>query len=308
MSLPVTEREERAAALLEGAVALTPLTPEAGARRYFRPIRRDQQGWLLVRTPDPAPRATSDWLSALGVRVPAIGPERPGAYLVEDAGDRHLAAEPAPQHYVRVLAVAERIGSGDLPAGHPNAGWALDEALFRRELRMFREWYLQAFRKRAHSPVAADAIDALCCELAVEAAGGPWRVQHRDYHSRNLLLGADEDVVVLDHQDLRPGPLFYDLASLWTDAYTDPPAAVFDELDRRRAELGRQHGLSAAESERRFLATALQRVVKALGTFGRQLAQRRDGVYVEPERRARHRALELLDRLPEYWALSDWIR
>ncbi|MFQ5750170.1 MAG: phosphotransferase [Planctomycetota bacterium] len=261
----------------------------------------------MVRTPDPPPAATTRWLLERGVRVPRLGPAGGGVYLCQDFGDRHLSHDPRPAAYEQVMAFEERIGTGTLPPGHPNARLALDEALFRKELRMFREWYVQAFRRRAHAPVEADRVDALCARLAVEASLGPARLQHRDFHSRNVLLPAEGGPVLLDHQDLRRGPLFYDLASLLTDAYLDLPGDIRARLEAEAEALGARHGLTRVETRERLRITALQRVLKALGTFGHQLARFGNRRYEPAARRARPIALVLLSESPAYEPLKEWI-
>lgn len=275
------------------------LTPEASTRRYFRPQDPSAAGWLLVRWDQPAPVAPTAWLRAAGVRVPALGPSVPGAYLVEDLGDAHLAQDPRPEHYAALLEQARRIGVAALPPGHPNARLALDTDLFRRELRMFRELYLQGFRARARAPAEESAADRACERLADEAARGPWRVQHRDLHSRNVMLPPGGGVALIDHQDLRPGPFLYDVASLSTDAYTDLPEAVEAMLEAEVRRAGAAAGLDPGETSRRFWCTALQRVLKALGTFGRLIASGR-GDYREAERRARRHALRLLEQRDDH--------
>ncbi len=304
-TLPPPLAPEDARRLLAGELPLEPLTPEAGSRRYFRSLDPRVQGWLLVRSPDPPPRATAVWLREAGVRVPALGPEAPGAWLTEDCGDRLLCRAPEAAAWEEVLALRRRWAARPLPGEHPNARLALDEPLFRRELRRFREDWLQAFRRRAWSPVEADRVDALCRRLAREAARGPFEVQHRDLHSRNLLRW-DGSLVVLDHQDLRPGPVHYDLASLATDAYVDLPPGVAARLEEEAVRAGAAAGWEAVRSLEQFRIVALQRVLKALGTFGRLLVQGRQD-YRRPEERARRRARELLDRLPAWEGFADWL-
>jgi aminoglycoside/choline kinase family phosphotransferase len=278
------------------------LTPEAGDRRYFRPDATP--GWLLVRTATPPPRPSADWLTERGVRVPRLGAATAGGYLVEDLGDRHLWHAPTVVHYREVLTAARRLAGGCLPAGHPCAGRALDAALFRTELGMFRELWVQERRGRFRTSGAASALDAACDGLARAAAAPPWRVQHRDLHSRNVLLPAGGGVALIDHQDLRPGPLFYDLASLVTDAYLDLPPEVDAALQAEVTTLGREAGLSAGEARRRFQATALQRVLKALGTFARLLRAGRED-YAAAEARALAHARRLLGDGTEHPLLAE---
>ena len=83
---------------------------------------------------------------------------------------------------------------------------------------------------------------------------------HRDFHSRNLLVHQSE-IVMVDFQDSLLAPRYYDLASLAYDSYLD--------LGRAREIL--LAGREWTDNERRQLRlTALQRNIKALGTFAYQ--------------------------------------
>jgi len=296
--------EAAATTLLGGAAPLQALTPEAGTRRYWRPpllqAMREGTRWLLVTAPDPPAYATAALLESRGIRTPRLGARIDGAYLVEDLGDRHLVDSPHCAAYRTLLADWRRYAGEPIPDGHPAGERALDAALFRRELRLFREHWLQGLRGRATTAAERDAADALLDILAEEAATGPWTPQHRDFHSRNLLLPDDGPPAWIDHQDLRPGPLYYDLASLWTDAYVDLPDGVWPLLVAARRTLAAEFGLDPKEADERFVATALQRVLKALGTFAMLLARGRPD-YAPAERRARAAALALIDDAPQ-WA------
>jgi hypothetical protein len=295
--------------LPQPARVLFPLTPEASARRYFRP--QPECGWLLVLSEAPPPQPTALWLAGCGVRVPALGPARrvawrgraeAWAYLAEDFGDALFCLRPEAASYSALLQSWERFAFRELPAGHPQAALALDAALFRRELAMFLECYVESHRRRALDETARRRWLEALESLAAAAAEGPQRLQHRDFHSRNLVhlhlpAARAEEIGWLDHQDLRRGPLYYDLASLWTDAYVDLPEAVRRLLQSAVPAWAASHGLSAEAAAERFHLSALQRVLKALGTFGRLLAQGRDE-YLPAERRARAHALALLDARP----------
>lgn len=284
------------AAALAPEAGLAALTPEAGPRRYFRPTAPGMAGWLLVRGADPPPYASAAWLVAAGVRVPRLGPAGDGAYLVEDLGDRHLCDDPTVPHYRAVLAFVERLAPHRLRPSHPCRARALDVPLFQRELAMFEELWLRTRRRVERAGPAQLAAELAW--LARAAAAAPWSVQHRDLHSRNVMLPQGGGVALIDHQDLRPGPFLYDLASLATDAYVDLPPAIELLLRAAARQHGAARGLSPGESERRFRLTALQRVLKALGTFARMLAAGRE-VYAAAEVRALRHARALLARSPE---------
>lgn len=310
-STPTTER-----AWLRGKYEAVELTPEASARRYARSPHPDTAGWLRVTSEAPAPRAITEFLLEQQVRVPRIGLEVDGIYLVEDFGDLHLHHQATPANYAALLGVHRRYFLAELPAGHPNRSLALDAPLFQKELRLFLEASLLQRGGRDFAQSGVTALSQALERLADLACEGPQALQHRDLHSRNVLI-YDGAVVLIDHQDMRRGPLFYDLASLETDAYLDLPEDVRAVLRAERHRLGEIAGLDVAATDRQFRRTALQRVLKALGTFGRLLSDGR-GDYAEAEERALRHARALLEQIAEddaaaTFSLSpllevDWLR
>lgn len=297
---------EIARLLLTGQIPVEPLTPEAGPRRYFRSLDPKVQGWLWVKSEAPPPLATTSWLGQLGIRVPRIGANTAEAYLVEDLGDRHLHQVQDLSYEEELLGDLRILAGNELPEDHPNRQWSLDKQLFCKELRIFREWYVQAFRKRAWSPAQATEIDGVCEDLATQAARKPWTVQHRDMHCRNVLVCPDGKTAWIDHQDLRPGPVFYDLASLKTDAYRNLHPRTEQRLQQEIEAIGELHGWNAGNTQERFQTTALQRVLKALGTFGRLLVTGRTD-YKNAEIRARRYAVQMLRNHARYRVLHKWV-
>jgi aminoglycoside/choline kinase family phosphotransferase len=101
---------------------------------------------------------------------------------------------------------------------------------------------------------------------------------HRDYHSRNLMLHGGS-LYIIDFQDARMGPDTYDLASLLRDSYVDLTPQQVDELIAFFLAL--QGGADELEFRRRFDLMALQRNLKALGTFGYMTTSRNNTVYIQ---------------------------
>jgi N-acetylmuramate 1-kinase len=101
---------------------------------------------------------------------------------------------------------------------------------------------------------------------------------HRDYHSRNLMLHGGS-LYIIDFQDARMGPDTYDLVSLLRDSYVDLTPQQVDELIAFFLALkGRS---DEVEFRRRFDLMALQRNLKALGTFGYMTTSRNNTVYIQ---------------------------
>lgn len=99
---------------------------------------------------------------------------------------------------------------------------------------------------------------------------GPRVFTHRDYHGRNLLvkfLDGHKDyyqtsLTVIDYQDARMGLPWYDLVSLVYDPYTFIP-----RVDRMQAVAYYVRKSGIEDKENLFYFQALQRLLKALGSY-----------------------------------------
>ena len=133
---------------------------------------------------------------------------------------------------------------------------------------------------------------------------------HRDYHSRNLML-SDGSLYIIDFQDARMGPDTYDLVSLLRDSYVDFTEPQVDELIAFFLALrsGRpsvsSSDTSLQEFHRRFDLMALQRNLKALGTFGFQTTSRQNPVYIQYIPRTLNSARANLLRYPRFARLRE---
>lgn len=94
---------------------------------------------------------------------------------------------------------------------------------------------------------------------------------HRDFHSRNMLCFKDE-VCLVDFQDSLEGPIYYDMVSFAFDSYLDLQSQrnrFFNIIESKNLKL---------DYEQVYL-TALQRNIKALGTFGYQIVEKKNLSY-----------------------------
>lgn len=95
---------------------------------------------------------------------------------------------------------------------------------------------------------------------------------HRDFHSRNLMIRADDSLGVIDFQDAVIGAASYDLVSLLRDCYVRWPAELVDELAAEYWQKARSKGIYLADwqdFQRDFDWMGLQRHLKAAGIFAR---------------------------------------
>jgi aminoglycoside/choline kinase family phosphotransferase len=144
------------------------------------------------------------------------------------------------------------------------------------------------------------ALAAEWAAITGELAAEPRVLCHRDYHSRNLMV-CEGQLYIIDFQDARLGPDTYDLVSLLRDSYVDISDRELDDLVAYFVAL---RGVAdAAEFRRRFDLMAVQRNLKALGTFGYMATVRKIPVYLQYIPRTLRHAARNLQRYPELQGL-----
>jgi aminoglycoside/choline kinase family phosphotransferase len=140
-------------------------------------------------------------------------------------------------------------------------------------------------------------------DMVRDLASEPRVLCHRDYHSRNLMV-TPRGLVMIDTQDARLGPDTYDLASLLRDSYVDLPDSLQDRLiERFRISLERRESRPAFDA--RFGLMAMQRNLKALGTFGYQATSRGNPVYAQYVPRTLRYVRSGLSRHERFGRLAD---
>jgi aminoglycoside/choline kinase family phosphotransferase len=267
-------------------------------------------------------------LAAMPVPVPRIlaHSNELGIIALQDLGDvtlqAHLGAATPAEHAalyreaVGLIATLQRRGAELAGPGYVPYGIAFDVEKLTWELNFFLKHFLEAYRGATFTDVARAALAVEFAAIAGELAAEPRVLCHRDYHSRNLMLH-DGQLYIIDFQDTRMGPDTYDLVSLLRDSYVDLTDSQVDELIAYFLALrGQGAGAGAGDGQlfrTRFDVMALQRNLKALGTFGFQAATRVNPVYIQYiprtlayvranlERHARFARLRelLADALPE---------
>lgn len=227
-------------------------------------------------------------LAAQGVAVPRVlvVVADAGVLFLEDLGDERLvdrlpratAAERADLYRAAVDIVVHLQRRAFPTAGNPAAGRAFDVDKYTFEMNDFVDSYLVRHRGLDLGARRA-ALDAALGRVSAELAALPRVFVHRDYHARNLMV-TDGRLRVIDFQDARMGPAEYDLASLLRDSYVtlgdDEREGLLDHYARRMDRTAADGGF-----RRRFEWSALQRNLKAIGTFARLAATRGLTGYLE---------------------------
>jgi aminoglycoside/choline kinase family phosphotransferase len=278
------------------APRVVPLTPDASDRRYFRVLLPDAPSIVLSLYAEPFDVTrlpfvnVATLMAKMPVPIPAVlgHADDLGVLALQDLGDvtlqAHLGAAAPAQHAalyrqaVALIATLQRRGQELESPEYLPYGIAFDVEKLTWELDFFTRHFLEAYRGVTLDEAERAALRAEFAGIVDELAGEPRVLCHRDYHSRNLMLH-ESQLYMIDFQDARMGPDTYDLVSLLRDSYVDLPDQTVDELIAYFLALkGRPED---GDFRRRFDVMALQRNLKALGTFGYQTTARRNPVYIQ---------------------------
>lgn len=254
---------------------LETVSGDASFRRYFR-ARVESTQFIAVDAPpdkeDSAPFVNigQRWRAA-GIKVPDIllADLNLGFMLLEDFGDQMLlptleSSDPSPYTgALETLLQLQQVEDRELSP--------YNALVLQREMGLFDEWFLS----RCLGLDTKDWLPLLQPIYAVLIERAEAQIQvpvHRDYHSRNLMLGADGSLGVIDYQDALVGPITYDLVSLLRDSYIDWPEDRVEEwVEAYRQKLG-QVGFDVpqpAEFLKDFYLMGMQRQLKVVGIFCR---------------------------------------
>ena len=279
---------------------VVPLTGDASDRRYFRAVKNDGQSIVLALHSAPFVLDALPFVnvarlfSNVPLPVPAIlgHADDLGVLVVQDLGDvtlqAHLGAASPGEHAalyrqaIGLLDALQRRGRELESEQYVPYRVAFDVEKLTWELEFFVRHFIEAYRGVSIPPAARAAIVEEWAPIVRELASEPRVLCHRDYHSRNLMLH-DGRLFMIDFQDARMGPDTYDLASLLRDSYVDIGEDSVEEFIAYFLALKGlpPEGREAGEFRRRFDLMALQRNLKALGTFGYQTATRQNPVYIQ---------------------------
>jgi len=260
-----------------------PLAGDASTRRYTRVWNDEHRSFVLVEYPQevrgdmPRDLQVADWLSGLGVRIPAILARDLGAgwLVVEDLGVGDAEA------VLRRTGEPDRLGVAlgalqplEVLAARPISSLApwnppLDRWRMRWELSGFELWFVRYNRGATPS----STLDSWLDHLAEAVARHPRRICHRDYHLNNLFWRPSGGTAVIDAQDILVGPDTYDAVSL-VEERAMPELLTLQDREALRAAWAKRTGAVAGWRERWDLVR-IQRSLKVLGTFARLKASGR---------------------------------
>jgi len=326
-TLPLPDAKDRVAQYLQQTgdavrgARVVPLTGDASDRKYYRILPNEGDAFVLAVHAGVIDAETLPFvnvarlLEAMPVPTPRIlGYDNGlGILALQDLGDvtlqAHLGTQPFQAHaalYRQAVAhIVTMQARGDALASprYLPYGIAFDVEKLGWELDFFLKHYLSAYRNAVLPQPAFEAVRAEFKLIVEELAAEARVLCHRDYHSRNLMLSQGQ-LYLIDFQDARMGPDTYDLASLLRDAYIDLNEIAVNELIAYFLAL-KGSTLSEADFRPRFDLMALQRNLKAMGTFGYQTTSRQNPVYIQYMPRTLRYVRDTLQKYPRFARLHE---
>ena len=300
---------------------VVPLTGDASDRRYFRVQLPDAASIVLSLHAEAFDFDTLPFvnvarlLEQMPVPIPRVlgHADDLGVLALEDLGDVTLQADLGAgtpgehaalyRQAVALIATLQRRGAELASPAFLPYGIAFDVEKLTWELEFFTKHFLEGYRGAVIAPAARAALRREFAAIVEDLSAEPRVLCHRDYHSRNLMV-YEGRLYIIDFQDARMGPDTYDLVSLLRDSYMDLPEQTVDELIAYFLAL-KGETESEPDFRARFNLMALQRNLKALGTFGYQTTARRNTVYIQYIPRTLRYVRQNLEGTPRFAELRD---
>ena len=283
-----------AATLRSRAFTLAPASTDASFRRYFRvtlaePAARAPGAATLIAMDAPPPREdcrpfvrVAALMRDAGMHVPHVVAQdlERGFLLLTDLGPTTylcaLAADNADDLFRDALDALVRWQMATRPGVLP----PYDEALLRRELELFPEWFVGRHLGQQLTQDERAEMEQVFRTIIASNLAQPAVFVHRDYMPRNLMVSSPNPGV-LDFQDAVCGPITYDVASLFRDAFVSWPEERVLDWTIRYWEKAKLAGLPVTTDFALFHRDCewmgLQRHLKVLGIFAR--IRHRDGKF-----------------------------
>lgn len=295
-------------------LTITVASSDASFRRYFR-LKQNDNSYIVMDAPPEHEDISSfinvdEFLSQYDVAVPHLyaKDEDNGYLLLSDFGDTSFlnALRTADADELYRKAIDELVAMQMTNTTNTTLP-DYDEVKLRDEMSLFPDWFLTRHLSLQAPKMLTAAYDFLIDEIKKQ----PSCFVHRDYHSRNLMVCADNTLGIIDFQDAVIGPITYDLVSLLKDCYIQWPAEQQQKWLNYYIEQAINNKLITVSQgddlQRWFDLTGLQRHLKVLGIFCR--LNYRDGKanYLNDLPLTLHYVLEVCERYKELETLYEFL-
>lgn len=256
---------------------IKPASSDASNRRYFR-VWHNHDTYIAMDAPDDKEGCDAfvkvgQALKKLTLNAPDIFNYEPeqGFMLLSDLGKHQYLSELNTKSvdalYADALNALLKMQQYAPSVGLPK----FDAAQISKELDIFTESFLQDHLHININNLEKEILHKTYTVLSECIQQQPYIFMHRDYHSRNLMVCADNPGI-LDFQGAMHGPITYDLVSLLRDCYINwPKEKIQGWLKDYHSKLCQVKLINCElETFRRwFDLTGMQRHLKAIGLFAR---------------------------------------
>jgi aminoglycoside/choline kinase family phosphotransferase len=266
-------------------VAVEPLEKGGSDRKFFRVRVEGREPLIYVQYGQQKEEnrhyvEIGQFLEKFGVRVPRMFRHEGefGRIWMEDLGEKDLWSfrneswevrrplyEATLLGVLRMHTLGQRVASPEVAALGLQAPF--DEALYRWE----QDYFLQNCLGR-HFGVGSEKLGEIRGTLqawALELAGLPRVLVHRDFQSQNIVVNGNGEPCFIDFQGMRFGLPQYDVASLLWDPYVELSAREREELlGFYEASWEASGGERGAAFHHIYRLCSAQRLMQALGAYG----------------------------------------
>ena len=272
---------------------LRPASSDASFRRYFR--IDTVAGYRIIMDAPPEKENSQPFVQVAslmhgaGLNAPEVlaWDEAQGFMLLTDLGAKtmmqHLDRDRPAANLDLYLQAVDALITWQ-KASRPGVLPPYDEALLRRELELFPEWYLARHRGVQVEGDLRRTLDDAFKLIIAQNLSWPRVFVHRDFMPRNLMIPYQTSgpraggnpvtrLGVLDFQDAVYGPVTYDIASLMRDAFLSWDEEFVLDVTIRYWQKARAAGLPVGDDFGEFYRgvewMGLQRHLKVAGIFAR---------------------------------------
>ena len=265
---------------------------DASFRRYLRIDTATGETRIVMDAPPDKENCqpfvqVAGLMQAAGLRAPEVldWQREDGFMLLSDLGDQTMMSAIDAEHpeanqglYLQAVDTLVQWQQASRPGELP----PYDEALLRRELSLFPDWYLAQHKGLVVEGKMRETLDQAFDVIVKRNLAAPSVYVHRDFMPRNLMMPhgsgpQSEQLGVLDFQDAVYGPVTYDIASLMRDAFLSWDEDFVLDITIRYWEKARKAGLMDFEDwhsdfgafYRAVEWMGLQRHLKVAGIFAR---------------------------------------
>jgi aminoglycoside/choline kinase family phosphotransferase len=252
----------------------------ASDRTYYRVTPSKGKSIIVMHYTDARPdnlkyTAAAATLASLKAPVPKILGENKRSKVValQDLGNTHLwdhhdspwkKRSTLYKAAIDAIKVVHKTKEEDLTKEQRDALEApFDKALYSWEQDYYFEHFLGRYSRRAPSYVRSLRQEPVFAELSEYLDALPRTLVHRDFHSKNIIINRAKPYFI-DFQGLRLGRPEYDIASLVYDPYVE-----FTDTERKELVKYAFKGRKEADWRPIFVRCAAQRLMQALGAYGK---------------------------------------